>query len=147
MEIVDPLGLRQALHDALNAQASSSTHEREVTSLIEETSHSIRLVPIDDSWMPSALQYSCFEFALDLINSRRYRQVFEYFRRNKLVDSDTIHSLRTAGALKRLNSFESARDGDLVLYYTGEDPEETFFHAGKVRGSRVISKCDPRGLI
>lgn len=130
----DP-GLRAAL-DLITRKSVGGAFERQVgavAALAASHPHGIRLEEEVPATLEGPAQYTCFMFALGLAPPPAAVQAVMRDPAGQFPGVDFVRSLVVKS---RLRPAAPARDGDVVVYFKGEDP----VHAGLLEGGDVVSK-------
>ena len=129
------------IHTFLNeiTKQDVSEHEKLLNDLQMRIPHSIEVFILGKSEELQVSEFMCFEFAFDMIYSKRYRDVLEYQRGWKIrpigADKGFFLFLERKNAIQE-KPLGDAKHNDLIVYFKDGQP----IHAGKIRKNRVRSK-------
>ncbi len=116
-----------------------SLHEMMLRDLQAEVPHSIEVVILGKNKGLQVPDFMCFEFAFDLIYSKRYKDILESQRGWKInpisADKGFFLFLKKRNSIQKIY-FNYVDDNDLIVYFRDDEPA----HAGKMIKNRVRSK-------
>lgn len=133
----DP-SLRTLLHDAIREESEISKHSGLIRRVAAKSPHAVRPLPADDALMPKApvSEFTCFAFAIDLVDAPSYRKIRRHFKASLHANSDFIKWLIEEGHLKEFVDASHADTAIVVYFNASGEPA----HAGVLRGEDVVSK-------